>query len=79
MPGDHFGTLVQFCLDADPAAARSMALPFIPRGRVDAPTLDACTAFGPAELVSERFKRAGNAASAALYAKKAKELSQQLE
>ena len=57
VPGDHFGTLVQFCLDSDPAVARSLALPFIPRGRVDAPTLDACTAFGPAELVSERLEQ----------------------
>ena len=57
VPGDHFGTLVNFCLDSDPAVARSIALPFIPRGRVDAPTLDACTAFGPAALVSERLEQ----------------------
>ena len=57
VPGDHFGTLVQFCLDRDPDVARSLALPFIPRGRVDAPTLDACTAFGPPELVSERLEQ----------------------
>lgn len=57
VPGDHFGTLVNFCLDPDPAVARSMALPFIPRGRADAPTLDACTAFGPADLVSERLEQ----------------------
>jgi probable F420-dependent oxidoreductase len=57
VPGDHFGTLVQFCLDRDPAVARSLALPFIPRGRVDAPTLDACTAFGPPALVSERLEQ----------------------
>jgi alkanesulfonate monooxygenase SsuD/methylene tetrahydromethanopterin reductase-like flavin-dependent oxidoreductase (luciferase family) len=57
VPSDHFGTLVQFCLDRDPQVARSLALPFIPRGRVDAPTLDACTAFGPAELVSERLEQ----------------------
>jgi hypothetical protein len=48
VPGDHFGPLVNFCLDPDPAAARALALPFIPRGRADAPTLEACTAFGPA-------------------------------
>jgi alkanesulfonate monooxygenase SsuD/methylene tetrahydromethanopterin reductase-like flavin-dependent oxidoreductase (luciferase family) len=57
VPGDHFGTLVNFCLDSDPMVARSIALPFIPRGRVDAPTLDACTAFGPADLVSERLEQ----------------------
>jgi len=33
VPGDHFGTLVQYCIDPDPAVARSLALPFIPRGR----------------------------------------------
>jgi probable F420-dependent oxidoreductase len=57
VPSDHFGTLVNFCLDRDPAVARSLALPFIPRGRADAPTLEACTAFGPAELVSERLEQ----------------------
>jgi probable F420-dependent oxidoreductase len=57
VPSDHFGTLVQFCLDSDPAVARSLALPFIPPGRVDAPTLGACTAFGPPELVSERLEQ----------------------
>jgi probable F420-dependent oxidoreductase len=57
VPSDHFGTLVNFCLDRDPAVARSLAMPFIPRGRADAPTLEACTAFGPAELVSERLEQ----------------------
>src|SRR5882724_3960754 len=57
VPGDHFGTLVNFCLDRDPTVARAIALPFIPRGRADAPTLDACTAFGPADLVSERLEQ----------------------
>ncbi|PYN11020.1 MAG: hypothetical protein DME05_25530 [Candidatus Rokuibacteriota bacterium] len=56
VPGDHFGVLVNYCLDDDPAAARALAMPFIPRGRADAPTLDACTAFGPADLVSERLE-----------------------
>jgi probable F420-dependent oxidoreductase len=57
VPSDHFGTLVNFCLDRDPAVARSLAMPFIPRGRADAPTLEAFTAFGPAELVSERLEQ----------------------
>jgi probable F420-dependent oxidoreductase len=57
VPSDHFGTLVNFCLDRDPAVARSLAMPFMPRGRADAPTLEACTAFGPAELVSERLEQ----------------------
>jgi alkanesulfonate monooxygenase SsuD/methylene tetrahydromethanopterin reductase-like flavin-dependent oxidoreductase (luciferase family) len=57
VPEDHFGALVNFCLDADPSAARALALPFIPRGRADAPTLEACTAFGPAALVAERLEQ----------------------
>jgi probable F420-dependent oxidoreductase len=57
VPSDHFGTLVNFCLDRDPTVARSLAMPFMPRGRADAPTLEACTAFGPAELVSERLEQ----------------------
>jgi len=57
VPGDHFGVLVSYCLDDDPAKARALALPFIPRGRADAPTLEACTAFGPADLVSERLEQ----------------------
>ena len=57
VPGDHFGTLVNYCLDASAETARALALPFIPRARVDAPTLDACTAFGPADLVGERLEQ----------------------
>ncbi|MBI3635730.1 MAG: LLM class flavin-dependent oxidoreductase [Candidatus Rokubacteria bacterium] len=56
VPEDHFGTLVYFCLDDDPAVARATALPFVPRGRVDDATLERCTAFGPAALVSERIE-----------------------
>jgi hypothetical protein len=48
---------VNFCLDADQSAARALALPFIPRGRADTPTLEACTAFGPAALVAERLEQ----------------------
>lgn len=55
VPSDHFGALVNYCLDDQPAAACALATPFIPRGRVDETTLTACTAFGPAELVSERL------------------------
>ena len=47
MPADHFGALFYYCLDPDPAVARAMADPFIPRGRVDDATLARCTAFGP--------------------------------
>src|SRR5213083_2946564 len=34
VPGDHFGALVNFWLDDDPARARATAAPFVPRGRV---------------------------------------------
>ena len=54
VPADHFGVLFYYCLDPDPAAARALAAPFIPRGRVDDATLGRCTAFGPADLVRER-------------------------
>jgi probable F420-dependent oxidoreductase len=57
VPGDHFGALVTFWLDDDPARARATAAPFIPRGRVDDATLAACTAFGPAEVVRERLEQ----------------------
>ena len=30
VPGDHFGTLVNYCLDASPETARALALPFHP-------------------------------------------------
>ena len=35
VPDDHFGVLFYCCIDPDPAAARALAAPFIPRGRVD--------------------------------------------
>src|SRR6266704_873794 len=53
---DHFGALVNFWLDDDPARARATAAPFVPRGRVDDATLAACTAFGPPELLAERLE-----------------------
>ena len=56
VPIDHFGALFYYCLDADPAAARAMAAPFIPPGRADAATLERCTAFGPPALVRERLE-----------------------
>src|SRR5207249_3681741 len=57
IPSDHFGTLVYYCLDTDRARARSVALPFVPRGRVDDATLEACTAFGPPDLLIERLEQ----------------------
>jgi len=56
VPADHFGVLVNFCFAEDRAAARALAGPFIPRGRVDDATLEACTAFGPPELLRERLE-----------------------
>ena len=57
VPGDHFGALVNFWLDDDPARARTAAAPFIPRGRVDEATLAACTAFGPPAVLVERLEQ----------------------
>jgi len=56
VPADHFGVLFYYCLDTDPAAARALAVPFVPRGRVDDATLARCTAFGPPALVRERLE-----------------------
>jgi probable F420-dependent oxidoreductase len=56
IPADHFGTLVYFGLDEDPRRARALAEPYIPKGRVDDATLEACTAFGPAEIVHTRLE-----------------------
>jgi alkanesulfonate monooxygenase SsuD/methylene tetrahydromethanopterin reductase-like flavin-dependent oxidoreductase (luciferase family) len=56
VPADHFGALFYYCLDPDPAAARAVADPFLPRGRVDDATLARCTAFGPPALVNERLE-----------------------
>lgn len=56
VPADHFGALVYYHLDGDPARARAAAAPFIPPGRADAGTLAACTAFGPPDLVRERLE-----------------------
>ena len=56
VPADHFGTLVYYCLAADRVRARALATPFVPRNRVDDATLEACTAFGPPDLVRERLE-----------------------
>ena len=53
---DHFGALMYFCIDDDPAAADALARPYIPPGRANAETLARCTAFGPASLVRERLE-----------------------
>ena len=56
VPADHFGALFYYCLDPDPAVARALATPFIPRGRADDATLERYTAFGPPTLVRERLE-----------------------
>jgi alkanesulfonate monooxygenase SsuD/methylene tetrahydromethanopterin reductase-like flavin-dependent oxidoreductase (luciferase family) len=56
VPDDHFGALVYFCFARDPDTARKIAAPFLPRGRADDATLDACTAFGPPSLLLERLE-----------------------
>jgi probable F420-dependent oxidoreductase len=55
VPSDHFGALVYFGIDADRRTARANAEPFIPRGRVDDSTLEACTAFGPPAVISAKL------------------------
>ncbi|MBI4254781.1 MAG: LLM class flavin-dependent oxidoreductase [Candidatus Rokubacteria bacterium] len=57
VPGDHFGALVYYGFDRDPAAARARAAPYIPKGRVDDATLAACTAFGPPAVLVERLEQ----------------------
>jgi probable F420-dependent oxidoreductase len=56
VPADHFGALIYFGLDEDPRRARAAAEPYIPKGRVDDATLEACTAFGPADVVHTRLE-----------------------
>jgi probable F420-dependent oxidoreductase len=57
VPVDHFGALINYCLDGDAGVARALAAPFVPRGRVDDATLARCTAFGPPALVRERLEQ----------------------
>lgn len=56
VPADHFGALVYFGFDDDPARARAAAAPFMPRGRADEATLARCTAFGPPEVLAARLE-----------------------
>lgn len=56
VPADHFGVLINFCFADDREEARRLAAPYVPRGRVDADTLEACTAFGPPSLLCERIE-----------------------
>jgi len=56
VPEGHFGTLINYALADTPEAARAMAGPFIPAGRVDEATMERCTAFGPAEVLAARIE-----------------------
>jgi probable F420-dependent oxidoreductase len=53
---DHFGALMYYCIDDDPATAEALARPHIPPGRANAEALARCTAFGPPALVRERLE-----------------------
>jgi probable F420-dependent oxidoreductase len=54
---DHFGALMYYCIDDDPAVAEALAEPYIPPGRASTETLALCTAFGPPALVRERLEQ----------------------
>jgi probable F420-dependent oxidoreductase len=56
VPEDHFGTLINYAIADTEDAARAMAQPFIPRGRVDEATMRQCTAFGPVGRVLEKVE-----------------------
>jgi probable F420-dependent oxidoreductase len=56
IPVDHFGALVNYAVAESPAAARALADPWIPRGRVDDATLAAATAFGPPEVLAAKLE-----------------------
>ena len=57
VPEDHFGVLIYFGFDDDPARARAVAAPFIPRNRADDATLGRSAAFGPPALLVERLEQ----------------------
>ncbi len=56
VPSDHFGVLLYYCFAPEPVAARALAMPFIPRGRVDDATLARVAAFGPPAVLAERLE-----------------------
>jgi probable F420-dependent oxidoreductase len=56
VPEDHFGTLINYAIVETKDAARAMAQPFIPRGRVDEATMRQCTAFGPVGCLLEKVE-----------------------
>jgi probable F420-dependent oxidoreductase len=56
VPGDHFGTLINYAIADSEAAALAMAGPYVPRGRVDEATMQRCTAFGPVDRLIEKVE-----------------------
>ena len=55
---DHFGALMYFCLDDDPAAAEALAAARTSRPAAPTPRRSrCCTAFGPPSLVRERLEQ----------------------
>ena len=56
VPEDHFGTLINYAIADTDAAASALAQPFVPRGRVDEPTMRQCTAFGPVDRLLEKIE-----------------------
>ena len=56
VPADHFGVLIYFGFAAERATARAVAMPFIPRNRVDDATLEQCAAFGPPDVLRDRLE-----------------------
>lgn len=56
VPEDHFGTLINYAIADSEDAAHTMAQSFIPRGRVDEPTMRQCTAFGPVGRLLEKIE-----------------------
>jgi probable F420-dependent oxidoreductase len=56
VPDDHFGTLINFAIGPTADAARAMADPYLPRGRVDDETMRQATAFGPVEVVIDKLE-----------------------
>jgi probable F420-dependent oxidoreductase len=56
VPDDHFGTLINFAIGETPEAARALADPYIPRGRVDDETMRQSTAFGPVEVLLDKLE-----------------------
>src|SRR5262245_4653937 len=56
VPEDHFGTLINFAVAEESAAALAIADRYIQRGRVDDATMRQCTAFGPVDVLISKIE-----------------------